>query len=136
MDIGQYLHEKVNNTMKRRGKYIMRLKRVVETKISPKGIFNRVMKGALCYALENGLTRQYVIQQTSNFCGNENSRVMNEQDSEEEGSLNYSSEESDEEDGLSDDELRQDTPSQKKTSTCINENTAGKTPEGDTLLTI
>ena len=51
VDIGQYLHEKAKDTTKRRGKYIIRLQRVMETKMSPKGIFNRAMKGAVSYAL-------------------------------------------------------------------------------------
>ena len=104
VDIEQYLHKKVKSTMKRRGKYIMRLQRVVETKVSPEGIFNRAMKGAVSYALENGLTRQCVMQKSRNFCGNEYSRVMEEQDSEGEGILNDSSEERGEEDGVSYDE--------------------------------
>ena len=36
VDIGKYLHKKVKNTMKRRGKYIMRIQRVVEKKIHPR----------------------------------------------------------------------------------------------------
>ena len=109
----------------------MRIQRVVEKKESPEGIFNRAMKGAVSYALGNGLTRADVMKKTRNFCGSEYIRVTEEQDSEDEGSRNDSSEESGEEDGVSDDERGQDTPSPKKTATHSNANTAGKTPEGD-----
>ena len=72
------------------------------------------MKGAVSYALGNGLTRADVMKKTRNFCGSEYIRVMEEQDSEDEGSRNDSSEESGEEVGVSDDERGQDTPSPKK----------------------
>ena len=130
VDTGKYLHKKVKNTMKRQRKYIM-IQRVVDKKESPEEIFNRAMKGAVSYALGNGLTRADVMKKTRNFCGSEFVRVTEDQDSDDEGSRNDSSEESGEEDGVSDDERGQDTPSPKKTATHSNANTAGKTPEGD-----
>ena len=60
-DLRPYLHKKVKNTMKRQGKFIMRQQIVVETKNLPKVIFNRAMNGAVCYALEEGLLRRYVM---------------------------------------------------------------------------
>ena len=87
------------------------------------------MKGAVNYALENGLTRQDVMKKTRNFCGSEYIWVMEDQYSDAESSRNESSEESGEEDGVSDDERRQDTPSPKKTATHSNANPAQKTPE-------
>ena len=55
VDLGPHLYEKVKNTIKKRGKFVMRLQRLAETKLSPRVIFNSAMKGAVPNALEMDL---------------------------------------------------------------------------------
>ena len=71
VDLGPHLHKQVKDTMKRRDKFVMRLQRVGETKLSPEGKFQRAMRGAVTYALENGRNGHDVMKETRNYCKRE-----------------------------------------------------------------
>ena len=64
VDLGEYLHPDVKETVKRRDGYVVRLKRVGDTKLSPQGKFERQMKGAVTFALKNGMSYLAVMEQT------------------------------------------------------------------------
>ena len=92
VDLGPHLHKQVKDTMKRRDKFVMRLQRVGETKLSPEGKFKRAMRGAVTYALENGLSGHDVMKETRDYCKRELQRLHDEEETDWE-------EEEEEEDG-------------------------------------
>ena len=71
VDLGPHLHKQVKDTMKRRDKFVTRLQRGGDIKLSPEGQFKRAMRGAVTYALENGLDGHVVIKETRDWCKGE-----------------------------------------------------------------
>ena len=71
VDLGPYLHKEVKDTIQRRDKFVMRLQRVGENKLSPEGTFQRAMRGAVTYALEIGLSGHDLMKETRDYCKRE-----------------------------------------------------------------
>ena len=78
VDLGEYLHPDVKETVKRRDGYVVRLKRVGDTKLSPQGKFERQMKGAVTFALKNGMSYLAVMEQTRVWTNLELQRLTDE----------------------------------------------------------
>ena len=78
VDLGEYLHPDVKETVKRQDDYVVRLKRVGDTKLSPQGKFERQMKGAVTFALKNGMSYLAVMEQTRVWTNLELQRLTNE----------------------------------------------------------